>query len=118
MLCDTKWVTTPMGDIVEDVLIYDDSQMIEYRGTRDRFAYTSAIVFVFYARDLIFERDGPFMELIDIYRGPGMRERIAAPLVDMVNSEESPGAVATCDRTVTSLKTGEVVHREHAEKRA
>lgn len=118
MLCDTKWVSTPIDDVIEDVLIYNDIQVIEEQNDKFGFAYTNAIVFVFPGRDLVFERDGSFIELIDVYRGPAMRERIAPPDPSHVSSVESPGAVATCDRTVTSLSTGEVVHREHAEKRA
>ena len=118
MLCDTRWVSTPMDDVIEDVLIYNDIQVVEEQHDRFGFACTSAIVFVFSDCDLVFERDGPFIELIDIYRGPAMRERIAPPDPGHVSSVEYSGAVATCDRTVTSLRTGEVTHREHAEKRA
>lgn len=75
-----KIVTTQIGRIIENIIIYEDNiDKISYSTSCFRYISTRAIVFVLGKTKLALAREWDFSENIDILRGNGVTGRIDSP---------------------------------------
>ena len=66
-----EMVETPVGQIIEDVIVITDTEYMSKDGIDlYRYDFTAAIAFVLSDRQIVFERDCWFSEDFLVYRGP------------------------------------------------
>ena len=92
----------PVGKVIEDIRIHEDTQVKQADG-EDAFEYdfTAAVVFQFASTQLVFEGSGWIMESVYVLKGPDAESRIQPAIDDIPESERD---VKRAARAVISLK--------------
>ena len=101
-LVDQRQVDWNVGDVIEDVVLFEDSQTLNEDGA-DVFEYrwTGAIVFKMPHTEIVIEPDGWIMESFAIHRGSGSSKSVH-PADDDIDEEEREHTRAA--REVISLR--------------
>jgi hypothetical protein len=73
----TQQVEHPIGRIIKDIKIYEDTlERLEGGTVINRYISTPVVMFALEGTELVFENQGWLDEVIDIHRGPGASSKV------------------------------------------